>query len=235
MSCHLQDKLTKDDKISEDDEKISMDEQDSDVESDTENINDGPMSSKTITQKELSEEKLAKSTLELVDQMEIEISDKDAVLEDMDTGIISNNVDNLTTQIKMETSEPQDLELFSGRQKNDEEILAVTLLIKIYCGLKVQGLFFNTDESAAVFNLLTNTLPPFSEAGVKFVEAAFSILLACPFLIRYFNTLLNVFYKNFSPPGRSETVKQWFKWLLENQHLFDRYVNTANSNIQVDI
>ena len=31
----------------------------------------------------------------------------------------------------------------------------------------------------------------------------------------------------FSPPGRSETVKQWFKWLLENQHLFDRYVDTA--------
>jgi len=183
----LQDKLTRDDKISEDDEKISMDEQDSDVESDGENISDGLISSKTISQKELSEEKLAKSTMELVDQMEIEISDKDALLEDMDTlptRAISNITDNLTTQIKMDTSEPQDVELFSGRQKSDEEVLAVTLLIKIYCGLKVQGLFFNTDESAAMFNLLTNTSPPFSEAGVKFVEAAFSILLACPFLIR---------------------------------------------------
>ena len=184
MSCHLQDKLTRDDKISEDDEKISMDEQDSDVESDPENITDNPLSSKTITQKELSEEKLARSTLELVDQMEIEISDKDALLEDMDTGVMATSIDSLTTQIKMETMEPQDLELFSGRQKNDEEVLAITLLIKIYCGLKVQGLFFNTDESAAMFNLLTNTSPPFSEAGVKFVEAAFSILLACPFLIR---------------------------------------------------
>lgn len=184
MSCHLQDTLTKDDKISEDDEKISMDEQDSDVESDTENIGDGPLSSKMISQKELSEEKLAKSTLELVDQMEIEISDKDPVLDDMDTGVLSTSIDNLTTQIKMEISEPQDLELFSGRQKNDEEVLAITLLIKIYCGLKVQGLFFNTDESAAMFNLLTSTSPPFSEAGVKFVEAAFCILLACPFLIR---------------------------------------------------
>ena len=184
VSCHLQDKLSRDDKISEDDEKISMDEQDSDVESDTDNIGDNPLSSKTITQKELSEEKLARSTLELVDQMEIEISDKDALLEDMDTGVMATNIDNLTTQIKMETSEPQDLELFSGRQKNDEEVLGITLLIKIYCGLKVQGLFFNTDESAAMFNLLTNTSPPFSEAGVKFVEAAFSILLACPFLIR---------------------------------------------------
>ena len=184
VSCHLQDKLSRDDKISEDDEKISMDEQDSDVESDTDNIGDNPLSSKTITQKELSEEKLARSTLELVDQMEIEISDKDALLEDMDTGVMATSIDNLTTQIKMETSEPQDLELFSGRQKNDEEVLGITLLIKIYCGLKVQGLFFNTDESAAMFNLLTNTSPPFSEAGVKFVEAAFSILLACPFLIR---------------------------------------------------
>ena len=184
VSCHLQDKLSRDDKISEDDEKISMDEQDSDVESDTDNIGDNPLSSKTITQKELSEEKLARSTLELVDQMEIEISDKDALLEDMDTGVMATSIDNLTTQIKMETLEPQDLELFSGRQKNDEEVLAITLLIKIYCGLKVQGLFFNTDESAAMFNLLTNTSPPFSEAGVKFVEAAFSILLACPFLIR---------------------------------------------------
>jgi len=183
VSCHLQDKLTKDDKIIEDDEKISMDEQDSDVESDTENITDAPLGSKMISQKELSEEKLAKSTLELVDQMEIEISDTTS-LEDMDTGIISNNTDSLTTQIKMEASEGQVLELFSGRQKNNEEVLGITLLIKIYCGLKVQGLFFNTDESAAMFNLLTNTLPPFSEAGVKFVEAAFSILLACPFLIR---------------------------------------------------
>ena len=186
VSCHLQDKLTKDDKISEDDEKISMDEQDSDVESDTENITDGLLSSKTLSQKELSEEKLAKSTLELVDQMEIEISDKDALLEEMDilsSEAVSN--DNLTTQIKsIEMSETQDVELFSGRQKSDEEVLAITLLIKIYCGLKVQGLFFNTDESAAMFDLLTNTLPPFSEAGVKFVEAAFSILLACPFLVR---------------------------------------------------
>lgn len=184
MSCHLQDKLTKDDKISEDDEKTSMDEQDSDVESDTENIGDAPLTTKTISQKELSEEKLAKSTLELVDQMEIEINDKDAIVEEMDTGAINIGTDNLTTQIKIETSEPQNEELFSGRQKSDEEVLAITLLIKIYCGLKVQGLFFNNDESAAMFNLLTNTSPPFSEAGVKFVEAAFSILLACPFLIR---------------------------------------------------
>jgi len=160
---------------------MSMDEQDSDVDSDSGNISDNTLSSKVIGQGALSEEKLAKSTLELVDQMEIEISDKDVVLEDMDTTTITAS--NLTTEIKMEPSEP--LELFTGRQKTDEEVLAVTLLIKIYCGLKIHGLFFNTDESAAMFRLLTGTLPPFSEAGVKFVEAAFSILLACPFLIRY--------------------------------------------------
>jgi len=197
-----------------------MDEQDSDVDSDSGNISDNTLSSKVIGQGALSEEKLAKSTLELVDQMEIEISDKDVVLEDMDTTTITAS--NLTTEIKMEPSEP--LELFTGRQKTDEEVLAVTLLIKIYCGLKIHGLFFNTDESAAMFRLLTGTLPPFSEAGVKFVEAAFSILLACPFLIRYAIPFVFCYITclHYSPPGRSEIVIQWFKWLLENQHLFDR-------------
>ena len=179
VSCHLQDDLTREEKVVEDEAKISMDEQDSDVDSDSGDISDNTLSSKVIGQGVLSEEKLAKSTMELVDQMEIEISDKDIVVEGMDTTTVTAS--SLTTEIKMESSEP--LELFTSKQKTDE-VLAVTLLIKIYCGLKVHGLFFNTDESAAMFRLLTGTSPPFSEAGVKFVEAAFSILLACPFLIR---------------------------------------------------
>jgi len=192
VSCYLQDNLTRESKVGDDETKMSMDEQDSDVDSDTGNISDNAISGKVIGQGALSEEKLAKSTLELVDQMEIEISDKDVVLEDMDT-TTTITASNLTTEIKIESSDP--LELFTGRQKTDEEVLAITQLIKIYCGLKVHGLFFNTDESGAMFRLLTGTLPPFSEAGVKFVEAAFSILLACPFLIRYKSSFVLCYIK----------------------------------------
>ena len=172
VSCYLQDDLTREEKVVEDEAKISMDEQDSGVDSNSGDISGNTLSSKVIRQGVLSKEKLAKSTMELVDQMEIEISDKDIVVEGMDTTTVTAS--SLTTEIKMESSEP--LELFTSKQKT--EVLAVTLLIKIY------RLFFNTDESAAMFRLLTGTSPPFSEAGVKFVEEAFSILLACPFLIR---------------------------------------------------
>lgn len=51
--------------------------------------------------------------------------------------------------------------------------------------LQVQAhMYLTGEETAALLHLITCTFPPFSSAGVKFVEVALCVLLACPFLLR---------------------------------------------------
>ncbi len=46
-------------------------------------------------------------------------------------------------------------------------------------------MYLTGDEISAILRLITSTCPPFSSAGVIFVKLALSVLLACPFLIRF--------------------------------------------------
>ena len=46
-------------------------------------------------------------------------------------------------------------------------------------------MYLTNDESSALLHLITCSCPPFSSAGVQFIELALSILLTCPFLIKY--------------------------------------------------
>ena len=51
--------------------------------------------------------------------------------------------------------------------------------------LQVQAhMYLTGEETAALLHLITCTFPPFSSAGVKFVEVALCVLLACPFLLK---------------------------------------------------
>ena len=59
------------------------------------------------------------------------------------------------------------------------------LLVGVSCLLQVQAhMYLTGEETAALLHLITCTFPPFSSAGVKFVEVALCVLLACPFLLR---------------------------------------------------
>ena len=46
-------------------------------------------------------------------------------------------------------------------------------------------MYLKEEEAAAILSLIVCTCPPFSPAGVHFVEVTLCVMLACPFLIRY--------------------------------------------------
>ena len=46
-------------------------------------------------------------------------------------------------------------------------------------------MYLTNEETAVILSLITCTCPPFSPAGVRFIQITLSMLLACPFLIRW--------------------------------------------------
>ena len=49
-------------------------------------------------------------------------------------------------------------------------------------------MYLKEEEAAAILRHIICTCPPFSPAGVHFVEVTLCVMLACPFLIRYRTT-----------------------------------------------
>ena len=57
--------------------------------------------------------------------------------------------------------------------------------LQVCCALKTQAqMYLKEEEAGAILSLITCSCPPFSPAGVSFVETTLCVLLACPFLIR---------------------------------------------------
>ena len=75
--------------------------------------------------------------------------------------------------------------LSSSNPLSDFAITDLMQLIRVCCALKIQAhMYLTKEESEAILHLITCICPPFSPAGVKYVEVALSVLLACPFLVR---------------------------------------------------
>ena len=128
---------------------------------------------------------------ELVDQMEIEISDHESA----DGWIEGDGPSKDEQGSKAKHSQlrkrrpsfdkvdfpPVNL----AHQLRDDEALELMRLLHCCCALKVQAqMYLTSEETAAILNLIACTCPPFSPAGVQFVEVSLCVLLACPFLIR---------------------------------------------------
>jgi len=59
------------------------------------------------------------------------------------------------------------------------------LLLQVCSSLKIQcQMYLREEEAVAILGHILCTCPPFSAAGVRFIQVALCILLACPFLIR---------------------------------------------------
>ena len=126
---------------------------------------------------------------ELVDQMEIEISDHESA--DGEGDGTSKDESSRAKHPQLRKRKPSfDKVDFSpvslAQQLTDDEALELMGLLHCCCALKVQAqMYLTSEETAAILNLIACTCPPFSPAGVQFVEVSLCVLLACPFLIRY--------------------------------------------------
>ena len=168
----------------------------------------------TEAEEGMESENLTAATLELVDQMEIEISDHEGGGGDTESGGDEKSKKSKQTSATAagsgagksgakpegkDAAKPQtrrrrhsstldktDFPPISlERQLSDDEIIDLMNLLHVCCALKIQAQMYLKDEEAAVIlGPIACSCPPFSPAGVRFVEVALCILLACPFLIR---------------------------------------------------
>ena len=67
---------------------------------------------------------------------------------------------------------------------SDVNCMELSLLMKVFCGLKLSGLFVWKSEGYIVLRMMTGLVPPQTNCGVNLIKVMFAILLACPFLIR---------------------------------------------------
>ena len=71
------------------------------------------------------------------------------------------------------------------KQLSDDEVIDLMSLLHVCCALKTQTqMYLLEEEAASILSLIACTCPPFSPAGVRFIEVTLCVLLACPFLIR---------------------------------------------------
>ena len=176
---------------------------------------DGGVATETETETEegMESENLTAATLELVDQMEIEISDHEGGGGDAEsggddklkkpkqttataasgtgkTGAKPKGKEGAKPQTRRRrhssTLEKTDFPPITlERQLSDDEIIDLMNLLHVCCALKIQAQMYLKDEEAAIIlGPIACSCPPFSPAGVRFVEVTLCILLACPFLIR---------------------------------------------------
>lgn len=127
---------------------------------------------------------------ELVDQMEIEISDHESgdgwTEGDGASKDESSRAKHPHSRKRKPSFDKVDFPPLSlSHQLSDDEALELMGLLHCCCALKVQAqMYLTSEETAAILNLIACTCPPFSLAGVQFVEVSLCVLLACPFLIR---------------------------------------------------
>lgn len=95
------------------------------------------------------------------------------------------------------------------KQLSNEDIVELMGLLQVCCALKTQTqMYLKEEEAAAILSHIICTCPPFSTAGVRFIEVTLCVMLACPFLI--------------SIDGCENAVVRWFQWLLEKLTDFDQ-------------
>jgi integrator complex subunit 2 len=108
-------------------------------------------------------------------------------------------------------------QILLANQFSDEMIVELTQLLHVCCGLKIQvHLYLTNEESSALLNLITCTCPPFSSAGVRFIQVGLCLLLSCPFLIN-------------STEGESAVVR-WLNWILSNLPQFESVLSPVGGS-----
>ena len=177
-------------------------------------VTGGGTETETETEEGVEPENLTAATLELVDQMEIEISDHEGGGGEGGGGGGESGGEEKSEKPqqtatgagkrgaggeKKEEPKPQPRRrrhsstmdkisfptISLDRQLSDDEVIDLMNLLHVCCALKVQAQMYLKDEEAAVIlSPIASSCPPFSPAGVQFVKVALCILLACPFLIR---------------------------------------------------
>ena len=151
---------------------------------------------------------------ELVDQMEIEISDHESgdgwTEGDGASKDESSRAKHPHSKKRKPSFDKVDFPPLSlSHQLCDDEALELMELLHCCCALKVQAqMYLTSEETAAILNLIACTCPPFSPAGVQFVEVSLCVLLACPFLI--------------SIEECEQAVVRWFQWLVERLPDFEQ-------------
>ncbi|KAL5467653.1 hypothetical protein EMCRGX_G031914 [Ephydatia muelleri] len=151
---------------------------------------------------------------ELVDQMEIEISDHESgdgwTEGDGASKDESSRAKHPHSRKRKPSFDKVDFPPLSlSHQLSDDEALELMGLLHCCCALKVQAqMYLTSEETAAILNLIACTCPPFSLAGVQFVEVSLCVLLACPFLI--------------SIEECERAVVRWFQWLVERLPDFEQ-------------
>jgi integrator complex subunit 2 len=125
----------------------------------------------------------------------------------LERGISEEEMD---TDKPLETK-PSDEEFYScpmaSHHLSDTSCMELSQLIRVFCGLKLSGLFVWKSEGYTILRLTTGLAPPHTNCGVNLIKVLFASLLACPFLI--------------STKKREAAVLNWFQWLVENQSSYD--------------
>ena len=103
----------------------------------------------------------------------------------LERGISEEEMD---TDKPLETK-PSDEEFYScpmaSHHLSDTSCMELSQLIRVFCGLKLSGLFVWKSEGYTILRLTTGLAPPHTNCGVNLIKVLFASLLACPFLIRY--------------------------------------------------
>lgn len=151
---------------------------------------------------------------ELVDQMEIEISDHESGDGWAEGDTTSKDEPSKAKHPQSRRRKPSfDKVDFPpvnlSHQLSDSEVSDLMRLLHCCCALKIQAqMYLTSEETAAILNLIVCTCPPFSPAGVQFVEVSLCVLLACPFLV--------------SIEECEQAVVRWFQWLVERLPDFEQ-------------
>ncbi|CAI8032929.1 Integrator complex subunit 2, partial [Geodia barretti] len=103
------------------------------------------------------------------------------------------------------------------RQLSDRQAVELMSLLHVCCGLKNQSqMYLTTEETSVILSLIVCSCPPYSPAGVHFIQITLATLLACPFLIG----------------GSLECEKateRWLQWLLDKLPEFDKCCGEGGS------
>jgi hypothetical protein len=167
-----------------------------------------------VLEEEMVVEGMDTTTLELVDQMEIEIEEGDKKMAEDDIGQKPSRHRFSSSFSVEQVVFPQ---ILLANQFSDEMIVELTQLLHVCCGLKIQvHLYLTNEESSALLNLITCTCPPFSSAGVRFIQVGLCLLLSCPFLIN-------------STEGESAVVR-WLNWILSNLPQFESVLSPVGGS-----